>query len=132
MSIGQLKKADNAGRKFGADPWYWFIKVQDALSGTEDYWLATEEEAQRFEARASKDLGNSEAGTPGVVSRVSNADPSFGAARHYHELSVLLPGGEVVFWSLTDADVARLQERAAKNPEDVTSSRESWLADLFD
>ena len=51
--LGRVKRVENIARKFGADPWYYYLKVQDE-AGTEEYWLLTEEEVARIRERVAK------------------------------------------------------------------------------
>lgn len=134
MSMGKLKRVDNIERKFGADPWYWFLKVQALRGGElgEEYWLVTEEEAVRFQERARVNPEDDPERRRGVFAKVKNKDPKFGANDEYYGLFVTDGNGMRHLWMLTESDVERLRERVAKNPEDIKANKESWLADLFD
>lgn len=134
MALGKLKRVDNTQARFGADPWYWFLKVQTpgVAEKNEEYWLVTEEEAIKFAARAAKNPEDAPLRGVGVFERVANTDALFGAADAYHVLLVRAPDGRKEPWALTDFDIARIRERAANNREDIEANREGWLADLFD
>ncbi len=130
MALGKIKRVDNADARFGADPWYWFLKVQvpGRAERFEEYWLVTEEEANKFSARAAKNPEDAPTRRRGVFTRVANTDPAFGANDFYHAVNVE-PGG---VWMLTDFDLERIRVRVAKNQADINANRESWLADLLD
>jgi len=134
MPMGRLKRIDNLDRKFGADPWYWFLKVQALRGGEpgEEYWLVTEEESVRFQDRADKNPEDDPERRRGVFAKVQNKNRKFGADSEYFGLFVTDPLGARHLWMLTDSDIARLRERVAKNPEDIAANKESWLADLLD
>jgi hypothetical protein len=134
MPMGRLKRIDNLDRKFGADPWYWFLKVQALREGEpgEEYWLVTEEEALRFQERAVANPEDDPERRRGVFAKVKNKNPKFGADAEYYGLFVKDANKAYHLWMLTDADLARVRERVAKNQEDIKANKESWLADLRD
>lgn len=135
MAKGRLKQIDNTDARFGADPWYWFLKVQTPgrAEENEEYWLVTEEEAVKFTERASKNPEDvPDRSRRGVLRKVENTEARFGAAEAYHEVLVVTPAKDHVHWMLTEFDLSRIRERVAKNAEDVEANREGWLADLFD
>lgn len=134
MAVGRLKKVENIDRQFGADPWYWFLKVQALKEGElgEEYWLVTEEEALRFQERALKNPEDDPQRRRGVFAKVKNTNPKFGADSEYYGLFVTDATKMRHLWMLTDYEVERLRERTAKNYEDIEANKESWLADLLD
>ena len=119
MALGKLERVDNTERTFGASAWYWRVRVQ--LADKDEYWLVTESEASQFAERGAKDTGNSAAMKSGKVGFVVNKDPTPGAAPAYYELTITVEDGSIMFWSLTERELARVQERARKNPEDVAA-----------
>ena len=54
----------------------------------------------------------------GHLAKVQNLDRRFGAHRAYHGVLVVDEKGQFETLMLTDADLKRSRERAAKNPED--------------
>ena len=134
MAVGNLKHIDNIDAKFGADPWYWFVKVQAKGRGEagEEYWLVTEEEALKFAERAEKNPEDDPGRRKGVFDRVANTEAKFDANAEYLALKVRTADKSKVGWMLTESDLERLRERAEKNAEDIEANKESWLADLLD
>ncbi len=135
MAKGKLKRVDNLDARFGADPWYWFLKVQSPgrAESNEEYWLVTEEESVKFAERAEKNPEDvPDHSRRGVLRLVENTEARFGAAGEYHEVLVVTPAHDHVHWMLTEFDLDRIRERVEKNREDVEANREGWLADLFD
>jgi len=131
MALGMLKKVGNAERKFGADPWYWFVKVQSDV-GTEEYWLVTEEERWKLALRGQENPEDAPKRRRGGFTIVKNA-----GERHHREAfsyyGVNVREGAIrETWLLTDADLERIRQRTEKNAEDIEANRESWLADLLD
>lgn len=129
MALGKLEKVDNADRTFGSSTWYWRVGVQ--LAGTVEYWLVTESEATQFAERGARDTENSEGDKSGKVGHVVNKDPAPGSAPTYYELAVTLEDEILVFWSLTEGDLARVRKRVSKNPEDVVTVAKQSLLSRF-
>lgn len=158
MAQGKARLVENAQAKFGAEPSYWFVKVQHDREGEqgEEYWLLTEHERLRFEQRAAVATGEAQGDAPrplvhpgrawlphhylpdvarGVVRRIPNTGTTFGSSETYLALQVAVLGsqeGALRWWLLTDHDLAVLRHRAFVNFEDIDREREGWLADLLD
>jgi len=67
----------------------------------------------------------------GRLISVENADRSFGAAPYYIAVQVEDFNGKNERCLLfTDAEIAKAERRASKNPEDLT--KKGFLTDLFD
>ena len=115
MIIGHITKVQNTRRKFGADLWYWRVKVRDALTGQPEPWLATGEEAERFASRVETAPSH----VLGVVAVVPNEDIKLNAAEAYYEVVLRGVDGEPVYWALTDTDRTRLRARVRRNHEDA-------------
>jgi hypothetical protein len=134
MALGKLKNIDNTERKFGADPWYWFLKVQaeGRGEGGEEYWLVTEAEALAFAERGTKNPEDNPPTRRGVFGRVANKKHRFGEDDEYIAVTVTAKDKPDALWLLTEADLEKLRRRVDANTEDIEANRESWLADLFD
>ena len=133
MALGKLKTIDNTDRKFGGDPWYYFVKVKEKGGGEagEEYWLVTEAEALKFADRGAKNPEDDTHRRKGVLERVANADRRFGEETEYIALRILGSASKEL-WLLTASELERLRERTATNAEDIEANRESWMADLMD
>lgn len=131
--LGRLKMVENINAKFGADPWFFFVKVQGVV-GHEEYWLLTEEESVRFEERGVANPEDAPPARRGLIVWRENTMARFGAAPEYHVIQVSPPGRphERVIWMLTDSDIEQIRDRVSKNREDIEANREGWLADLLD
>lgn len=134
MALGKLKTIDNADRRFGASPWYWFLKVQaqGRGEGGEEYWLVTEAESLEFAARGAKNTEDDPNRRRGVFLRVANTKHKFGEDDEYVAVKVMGENREAVLWLLTEADLERVRVRVERNAEDIEANKEAWLADLFD
>jgi hypothetical protein len=132
--LGRMKAVDNQDARFGADPWYWFVKVQAHGRGEsgEEYWLVTEEEALKFADRAERNPEDPAEHRAGVFTRVANTNPHPGANDSYVALKVKTPDKRTLTWLLTEYDLERIRERTEANNKDIEANREGWLADLFD
>ena len=133
MAQGRVKRVANTDRKFGADAEYLFLKVQAHGRGEpgEEYWLVTEEEAEKFTHRATENPEDIADAHLGIFTRVTNATPKTAANDWY--VSVKVKTGNVPqVWFLTEFDLGRIRSRVEKNMEDIEANREGWLADLFD
>lgn len=132
--LGRLKAVDNIESKFGADPWYWFLKVQAKGRGEsgEEYWLVTEEEAMAFQERADKNTEDDADLRPGVFTRVANTQAHAAANDSYVCVKVRTADKQRVTWMMTEFELERVRQRAEANAEDIEANRESWLVDLFD
>ena len=66
----------------------------------------------------------------GDVQKVINSKPHWAAAAEYNYIRIQLPDGAEKSLLLTDKEVQRGLDRAAKNPEDLP--KVGWLRDTFD
>lgn len=133
MAQGRVKRVANLDRKFGADAEYLFLKVQAQGRGEpgEEYWLVTDEEAEKFSHRATENPEDIPDTHLGIFTRVANAAPKPAANDWYVSVKVKTANGPQV-WFLTEFDLERVRGRVEKNSEDIEANREGWLADLFD
>jgi len=133
MAQGKIVKVSNQKRKFGADPAYLFLKVQaeGRGEGGEEYWLVSEEEAQKFAYRAAQNPEDCQDLSLGVFTRSENTEGKAASNAWYVFVNVSRRG-EGSPWMLTEFDLERVRERVEKNPEDIENNKEGWLADLFD
>lgn len=155
MAQGKARLVENAEARFGAEPSYWFLKVQWDWEGEqgEEYWLLTDHERLMFEKRAAVATGEGQGDAPrpllhpgrawlpptylpevarGVLRRVPNTGTTFGTSETYLAVRVAVPPSGERWWLLTDLDVVRIRDRVFKNHEDIDREREGWLADLLD
>jgi hypothetical protein len=153
VTQGKARIVENENARFGANPIYWFLKVQWDREGEqgEEYWLLTDAERLRFEHRAATATGHVQGDAPrpilhpgrvwlpdppeghrGVLNRVQNSIDTFGTLDSYLAVRVLVKGSTERWWVLTDHDVARIRYRVFTNHEDIDREREGWLADLLD
>lgn len=131
MALGKTKKIENQDARFGAEPHYWFLKVQ-APYGAEEYWLLTGDEVTRLQSRAANNKEDvSSLPDRGHFVSVNNQNARFGAALAYYGVRVLHEGAQEA-WFLTDYDMERIRRRVESNAEDIEANREGWLADLLD
>jgi len=158
MAQGKARLITNENARFGAEPSYWFLKVQMDREGEqgEEYWLLTEHERLQFETRAASATGEAQGDAPrpilhpgrtwlpeeyrpniprGLVRRIPNTGTTFGTADTYLAVRVAVRSsceGVVRWWLLTDHDLEGIRYRVFRNHEDIDREREGWLADLLD
>jgi hypothetical protein len=136
MAKGKARRIENADAKFGALPFYWFLKVkwQDAGEKGEEYWLVTDDEREKFDTRAANaEWWRQAYQSRGILYRVANRGDTFGTSAEYLAVCISFPPYEKeTLWLLTEADHRRILERVEQNAEDIDREREGWLADLFD
>lgn len=121
--LGLVRMIENEEARFGADPWYFFAKVQSPHK-EEEYWLVTEEEADLFASRV-KPVSTKPELTPLGHFRWDALNTHWVIAVESREMGRMA-------WRLTPRDLQRIRERVGKNQEDIAANQESWLADLFD
>ncbi len=134
MAKGKIKRIENVDRKFGASPYYLFVKVQADWSSTaEEYLLLTAEEYASCAARGSANPEDTTGLARGILTLRNNEDRRFGAAPHYYAVKVASDfhgtGADLL---ITDAGLERIRQRVEKNAEDIEANKEGWLADLLD
>jgi hypothetical protein len=134
MAQGRIKRVANIDQKFGADAEYLFLKVQAQGRGEhgEEYWLVTDEEAEKFATRATENPEDIADTHLGIFTRVANATPKPAANDWYVSVKLRTADDKSVVWFLTEFDLERVRNRVEKNLEYVEANREGWLADLFD
>lgn len=66
----------------------------------------------------------------GDLQKVENQKKYPSAALEYNHIRVQLEDGREIHLLFTDKEVARADERAKKNPEDLPKT--SWLRDILD
>ena len=134
MAQGRIKRVVNLERKFGGDDEYLFLKVQAQGRGEhgEEYWLVTDEEAEKFQHRATENPEDITDDHLGIFTRVANATPKPAANDWYVSVKVRTADDVPHVWFLTEFDLERVRSRVERNLEDIEANRESWLADLFD
>ena len=133
MAKGKIKRVANLDRKFGANRWYLFVKVQsDYASDAEEYLLLTDDEFSDCAARGADNPEDTEGLRRGILTVRENTERRFGSADSYYALRVRTAGGSDANLLFTASGLERIRQRVEKNAEDIEANRESWLADLFD
>lgn len=133
MAKGKIKRVANLDRKFGANRWYLFLKVQsDYASDAEEYLLLTDAEFSDCAARGADNPEDTEGLKRGILTVKENAERRFGSANSYYALRVRTAGGVDANLLITGAGLERIRQRVEKNAEDIEANKTSWLADLFD
>ena len=133
MAKGKIKRVANLDRKFGANRWYLFLKVQsDYASDAEEYLLLTDDEFSDCAARGADNPEDTEGLRRGILTVRENTERRFGSADSYYALRVRAAGGVDANLLITGSGLERIRQRVEQNAEDIEANRESWLTDLFD
>jgi hypothetical protein len=131
--LGRIKRIANQDRKFGALPFYNYLRTQDGL-GNEEAWLVSDREREQFRKRAIRVLGPglNHFTSPGHVEIVDCQWPGRPASKASYYMLSVKDDDDAEVWALTSNDLEKVRTRTDRNPEDIETHKPGMLEDLLD